>query len=399
MTELIDHRPAAPPGLRGVEVTSTTVGDVRGHEGRYHYRQYDVIDLARTRSLEAVWHVLLVGHLPDPDEEAGFRRRLGDLRVDAAERLGDVLATPAAGPGPLDTLRTAMSQAGAVLGCRALYDLDPTERAEDLLRLVAATPVLVAGTWRTTRGEHPVAPDPTLGHAADLLRMIGDVAPGDEAVRAVEQYLVLTTDHGFNASTFTARVVASTGADAASCLVAALGALSGPLHGGAPARALELIDELAVLMPDDDAIDRAIRARLGRGERLMGFGHAVYRTDDPRSLLLRDIARTLGGPRIDAAERIEAGALAALADAHPERPLRTNVELYTAVVLERCGVPAGLFSPMFATARVAGWAAHVLEQAAQRTLFRPSARYEGPWPLVPLAHGAATDGEAATDTG
>jgi citrate synthase len=390
MTDVLDHHPAVPPGLRGVEVTSTSVGDVRGDEGRYHYRQYDVIALARTRSLEATWHLLLEGRLPDAAEEEALRARLGALRVEAADRLAPVVAAVAAAPsvGPLDSLRSALSVAGAALGCRALYDLDPEERRRDLLALAAATPVLVTGVWRAARGEPRIEPDAGLGHAADHLRMITGEVAAPEAVRALERYLILTADHGFNASTFTARVVASTGADATSCLVAAIGALSGPLHGGAPARALQLIDELSPLLGDDGAATAAISDRISRGERLMGFGHAVYRTDDPRSSLLRETARSLGGRRVADAERIEALVLAALAATHPDRPLRTNVEFYTGVVLERCGVPTELFSPTFAVARVAGWAAHVLEQCAQRTLFRPSARYEGPWPVTDLVDGS-----------
>jgi len=195
-------------------------------------------------------------------------------------------------------------------------------------------------------------------------------------------YLSSTIDHGYNASTFTARVVTSTGTDAGSAMVAAIGALSGPLHGGAPSRALELLDRLHRV--DDASIDEVVLAMLERGERLMGFGHAVYRTDDPRSVLLSEAAHVLGATspaaaeRVRAAHAVEARILDLLAEHRPDRVLRTNVEYYAAVVMELCGVPPELFSSTFACSRVVGWGAHVLEQAELRTIIRPSAQYVGP---------------------
>ena len=212
---------------------------------------------------------------------------------------------------------------------------------------------------------------------------------GDEPhaahARAVETYLITTIDHGFNASTFTARVVASTGADLAACIVAAVGALSGPLHGGAPSRALDLLDEIGTA----DRIDAVVASILERGERLMGFGHAVYRTDDPRSVLLREVARGLGSASADArarvafAEDVERRVVELLALHRPGRELRTNVEFYAGVVMDLCGIPRDMFTPTFASSRVIGWCANVLEQAADPKIIRPSARYVGP-PLAPV---------------
>ncbi len=226
----------------------------------------------------------------------------------------DALPVLVAGGAPaLVTLRTAVSQLAAALGCTPTYDATPAVVRADALRIAAATPTLVAALHRVSLGLAPVAPDPELGVAADYLRMISGVTPDVRLARALEQYLVLTIDHGFNASTFTARVIASTGADVGAAVVGALGALSGPLHGGAPSRALDTLDAIG----DPARAEAWVRAALGRGERIMGFGHAVYRTDDPRSVMLRDVARDLGGERVDAAIAVEDIVLRVLAEAAP----------------------------------------------------------------------------------
>jgi citrate synthase len=209
--------------------------------------------------------------------------------------------------------------------------------------------------------------------------------PSSARARALEQYLISTIDHGFNASTFTARVVASTGADLGACIVAAIGALSGPLHGGAPSRALALLDEIGgpAILDDPDPVarvDAVVRPMIEAGDKIMGFGHAVYRADDPRSLLLRQAARVLGGPQARLAELVEARVLELLHELKPGRTIRTNVEFYAGVVMDACGVPPAMFTPTFASSRVIGWCAHVLEQAAANKIIRPSARYIGPPP-------------------
>jgi citrate synthase len=210
--------------------------------------------------------------------------------------------------------------------------------------------------------------------------MITGTEPAPEHVRAVEQYLVATVDHGFNASTFTARVVASTGADVAAAVVAAIGAFSGPLHGGAPDRALAALDEIG----SPDRIDGWVRAKVAAGDRIMGFGHAVYRTEDPRAVLLRETARGLGGDLVDFACAVEERVVAVLAELKPDRSLYANVEFYAGVVMELCGVPREMFTPTFAVSRVVGWAANVLEQATERRIIRPAARYVGPPPPQPV---------------
>ena len=378
---VIDSTPAVPPGLKGVEVTDTTIGDVRGQEGFYHYRQYSAVELAGTRSLEDVWQLLLDGALPvTVTEVERFRAETTAARElpDEVTRLLPGLA--GRGQVGLDRLRSALSVYGSALGFRPLWDVTTGERRADLLRLSAVTPVLAAALYRLSKGLDPVPADPALGHAANYLWMLTGEQPSPEAARAVEQYLILTVDHGFNSSTFTSRVIASTGADAAAAVVGALGALSGPLHGGAPSRALDTLDAIGRA----DAAERYVRALLARGERVMGFGHAVYRTHDPRSQMLRGVAQRLGGPLADLAVDVETTILRVLAETKPERPLYTNVEYYAGVVMDACGIAREMFTPTFAVSRVIGWCANIAEQADQRQLIRPAARYAGVEPPVPV---------------
>jgi citrate synthase len=239
-------------------------------------------------------------------------------------------------------------------------------------------PTLVAALHRLGRGDQVVQPSPELGHAANYLYMLQGEPPSTERARALEQYLVSTIDHGLNASTFTARVVASAGADLGSAVIAALGALSGPLHGGAPSRALDMVDEIGSAERADDWI----RGTLERGGRLMGFGHPAYRTEDPRSRMLKELAESLDAPNIELGEHVEERALALLRELRPGREIHTNVEFYAAFVLAGVGVPRSLFTPTFAVSRVIGWTAHVLEQVRDNAIIGPSARYVGPRPRV-----------------
>lgn len=377
------HALPVPPGLKGLEVAETTVGDVRGAEGFYHYRQHSAVELAAARPFEDVWQLLVDGDLPrDAAARAAFAdevrplRRLPDAVLDALP----AVAAASRGAGPLDGLRSAVSLLGAACGMRPLWDLDGPARRADLLRLAAATPALVAALHRAGRGEAPIEPDTGLGHAADYLRMLTGTTPDPGRAAALERYLVLAVDHGFNASTFTARVVTSTGADAAAAITAAIGALSGPLHGGAPSRALDTLEEIGT----PDRAEAWVRAALARGERIMGFGHPVYRTADPRNVALRAVATGLGGPRVALAVEVEAVVERLLAELRPDRPLRANIEFYAGVVMEACGLAPELFTPTFAVARVVGWCANIAEQAASRTIIRPSARYVGVEPPVPV---------------
>ncbi|MEU9558438.1 citrate synthase/methylcitrate synthase [Streptomyces fumanus] len=365
-----------PRGLAGVVVTDTEIGDVRGTEGFYHYRQYSAVDLARTRGFEDVWHLLVHGALPDAGRSAAFAAETAALRHLPEEVRAALPAVAAAGArsGPLAGMRTALSLLGAAHGFRPVYDIDADRRRRDTLVAVAAVPTLITALYRLGRGLRPVEPREDLSYAANYLYMLIGEEPDERRARAIEQYLISTIDHGFNASTFTARVIASTGADVTACLAGAVAALSGPLHGGAPSRALDTLDAIGT----PDRIDSWIRERVLAGERVMGFGHAVYRTEDPRSRMLREVARGFGGPRVEFAVEVERRVEAILAELKPGRELHTNVEFYAGVVMELCGLPREMFTPTFAAGRVVGWSANILEQAQDSKIIRPAARYVGP---------------------
>ncbi|MFI0087260.1 citrate synthase/methylcitrate synthase [Streptomyces bobili] len=372
-----------PRGLAGVVVADTEVGDVRGREGFYHYRQYSAVDLAHSRPFEDVWHLLVHGDLPDAPRAAAFAAETAALRrlPDQVTAALPAIAAAGAHADPLAGLRTALSLLGAAKGFRPVYDIDADRRREDTLAAAAAVPTLLTALYRLGKGLGPVEPREDLSYAANYLYMLTGAEPEPERARAVEQYLISTIDHGFNASTFTARVVTSTGADVAACLVAAVGALSGPLHGGAPSRALDTLDAIGT----PDRIDPWIRERVLAGDRIMGFGHAVYRTEDPRSRMLREIAQRFGGPRVDFAVEVERQVEAILAELKPGRELHTNVEFFAGVVMEFCGLPREMFTPTFAAARVVGWSANILEQAEDKKIIRPAARYVGPRAPVPVS--------------
>ncbi|WP_077193638.1 citrate synthase/methylcitrate synthase [Streptomyces lydicus] len=372
----------APRGLAGVIVTETRLGDVRGREGFYHYRQYSAVELATSRSFEDVWYLMFHGELPDAAQLAAFRAETAALRPlpDAVRDALPALAGAGALAGPLAGLRTTLSLFGASVGFRPLYDIDADRRRADALAVCAAVPTLLTALHRLGRGLQPVEPRADLGHAANYLYMLTGEEPEPAQVRAIEAYLISTIDHGFNASTFTARVITSTGADLAACLVGAIGALSGPLHGGAPSRALDMLDAIGT----PDRIDGWIRDRVLGGDRIMGFGHSVYRTEDPRSRMLRGIAEEFGGPLVEFAVQVETRVEELLAELKPGRELHTNVELYAGVVMELCGLPREMFTPTFCAARVVGWSANVLEQAEDSKIIRPAARYVGPPPPQPL---------------
>ena len=376
-----------PRGLEGVVVAETDIGDVRGLEGFYHYRQYSAVDLAESRTLEDVWHLMFEGALPSLAERAEFAARIAPLRAipaPVAAALPEVARLGTDAP-PLDMLRTTISLLGAHLGFRPSLDVDAAQLRQDAMRVCAVVPTFLTAIHRIQHGLEPIEPDPELAYAANYLYMLNGTVPEPDHARAVEQYLISTIDHGFNASTFTARVVASTGADVGACVVAAIGALSGPLHGGAPSRALDLVDEIG----SADRIDAVIRARLDAGERIMGFGHAVYRTADPRAVMLRRLAAELATTDeerafVELVGQVERRVLELLEERKPGRALNANVELYAGVVMSLCGIPREMFTPTFAASRVVGWSAHILEQSTETAIIRPSARYVGPEPPQPV---------------
>jgi citrate synthase len=367
-------------GLKGVTVAETALSDVRGAEGFYHYRQYSAIELARTRPLEDVWQLLIDGALPTTEaEREAFRDEVRSVRRLPAG-LTAVLPAIARVSDPMTGLRTALSFVAAEWGLRPLFDQDPASRRRDALRVAAAAPTILAALHRLRHDRAPVPPRDDLDHAANSLWMVLGEEPDPSRADAISAYLISTIDHGFNASTFTARVIASSGADMGAAVVGAIGALSGPLHGGAPSRALELLDEIGSAERARDVVTAKVIA----GERIMGFGHAVYVTDDPRSVLLKEIAHRFGGPLVDLAEAVEDTVVDVLAEQKPGRDLHANVEFYAAVVMSACGIAREMFTPTFASSRVIGWTANVLEQARDTKIMRPSARYVGPTAPQPV---------------
>jgi citrate synthase len=374
----------APAGLEGVVVAHTQIGDVRGLEGFYHYRQYDAIELNRRRTLEDVWHLFFRGHLPDAAERASFAREIDEHRVLPADLVPFLRTLATTEPfDPLTALRTAISFIAQRSGFRPWLDISAEQLYDNAMLVCAQTPVLLAALQRLHQGREPVAPDPALSAAANYLYMLSGERPDDQHVWAVERYLVSTIDHGFNSSTFTARVITSTGADLGAAVVGALGALSGPLHGGAPARVLEMLDDIG----SPDRAEAWTRAAVARGDRIMGFGHRVYKGKDPRSALLREVASTVGGSTAEFAIAVEDTIVRVLGEEKPGRALNANVEFYAGVVMDACGISRDMFTPTFASSRVIGWCTHVLEQVSGNRLIRPSARYDGQAPPEPVPAG------------
>jgi citrate synthase len=368
-----------PRGLEGVVVSETTVGDVRGLEGFFHYRQYSAVELAEKRSLEDVWFLLFTGALPSPSESAEFRRETSALRA-LPPGLQGLLPSLATLGSPLDVLRTGVSLLGAELGWQSTTDIDAETLRRQAIRLCAVVPTILTAAYRIRSDLEPLPPRDDLGSAANYLWMLTGDEPSAERARALEQYLILTIDHGFNSSTFTARVITSTGADLAAAVCGAIGALSGPLHGGAPSRALDMLDQIGT----PERAEAWIRRAVERGERIMGFGHRVYKTDDPRSLFLRNVAKGIDAPLVDFACDVERTVVEVLAELKAGHKLYANVEFFAGVVMNACGIPRQMFTPTFACSRVIGWAAQAMEQAGDNRLIRPTARYVGPSPPQPV---------------
>lgn len=376
MQGTVDEPIEVPPGLHNVVVATTGLGEVRGREGFYHYRGYPAIELARSRSLEDVWFLFLEGRLPEPAERDRFTAEIARLRAlpDEVRPLLPALATAGGRFRPLAGLRAALTLLASARDLPPLWDADPARRRADALLVCAVTPVILAALHRIRSGQALLEPRDDLPAAANYLYMLTGEVPDPARAGAIERYLVAVIDNGLNASTFAARVAASTGADMVSAVDAAIGAFSGPLHGGAPDRALDTLDEIG----SPDRIDGWVRARVPAGDRIMGFGHAVYRTEDPRALMLREIATGIGGELVEFATTVERRVVEILAELKPGRELHANVEFWGAVVMELCGIPRPMFTPTFTVSRMIGWCANVLEQADSGKIIRPTARYVGP---------------------
>jgi citrate synthase len=354
-------------GLEGVVVADTALSEVDGERGRLVIAGHDVERLAGEWSFEALCGELWAA-VPGATSTDELRAALGRQRVWAFEQIESLGRALRATDG-MDALRGALAQ---LLAEGSPWDLG--------VRLTAACAVFTGAWWRLREGREPLRPDPEAGQAEDLIRMLRGKATAPRAA-ALETYLVTVSDHGMNASTFTARVIASTGSDAVSAVVGAIGALKGPLHGGAPGPVLDMLD--AIERPEA-AVDW-LEQELLAGRRIMGMGHRIYRTRDPRAAVLERAVEHLEAeghrtPRLVLARAVEHAAEDVLRQRHPDRVLRANVEFYTAVLLDAVGLPREAFSPLFACGRVVGWLAHVDEQRRTGRLIRPESRYVGPRP-------------------
>jgi citrate synthase len=349
------------PGLEGVIAGETSLSFVDGERGRLLYRGYRIGDLVASGTYPAVANLLWTG-----DWDPGHRLATAPV---PAEVMAVLRALPTS-IKPMDALRTAVSAWGAT------RDLPWPPTVEQARALTAFAPSALAAFARLRGGQEPVDPDPSLDLVPGFLYQLTGTRPDDGTARALDAYFIVGSDHGFNASTFTARVIISTRSDMASAVAGAIGTMKGPLHGGAPS---EVVDQLAEVGSADHA-EAWVREALAKGERLMGFGHRVYRAYDPRAKALRTVAEGMPGKPdwLKLATEVEDVALRVLAEKHPDRPLKTNVEFYAAPVLMGVGLSPDLFPATFSLARTAGWTAHALEQAENNRLIRPDVNYVGP---------------------
>jgi citrate synthase len=374
-----DCKPILNTGLRGVTIASTKISDVRGEEGKLIYRGYLVQDLAESASFEEVVHLLLYERLPTAKELAALKSRLAaDMAIPAG--VVEALQTFPADALPMDVMQAS----AAIL---AQYDAEIREQSRDAtermgLRLIAKLSTVLAAWERIRNGKSPVDPDPDLGMGANFLYMLKGERPSDEIGRFFDICLVLHAEHSFNASTFAAREVASTRAHIYAAISAAIGSLSGELHGGANVRVMQML----LAIGDPQKVEAYVNQILDEGRKIMGLGHAVYKTDDPRAHILRPMCRRMGELAGDTRwyeiSRILEEKGKAAFKAHKGTDIYVNVDFYSASLYYAMGIPTDLFSPVFAISRVAGWVAHVLEEqfaeaAPKPMLYRPESEYVG----------------------
>lgn len=360
------------PGLEGVVAAETRLSSVDGQKGELIIAGFPLEELAENATFEETCHLLWYGHLPNQSELAAFTQALADQRPLPPATLQLLAAVAAQKLPAMDALRIA---AGTL-------DLDQ-DRAQSTSESLAKTltariPTTVAAYWRLRQNQQPIAPRADLGHAANYLYMLNGEAPSAARIRGLETYLNTVSDHGLNASTFTARVIIATQSDLTSAVVGAIGALKGPLHGGAPGPALDMVFEIG----EASRAEPFMRAKLEKGERLMGFGHRIYKVRDPRADVLSHAADKMfeaaGDKRLyTLAKEVEATAIKLLDEYKPGRHLRTNVEFFTALLLHGLNLDTDLFTPTFAAGRVAGWIGHCLEQEKTGRLIRPQSVYTG----------------------
>lgn len=363
---------ASVTGLEGVIAAETELSLVDGQKGYLVYRGYEAKELALHKSFEEVACLLWHGVLPTEEELAVFRTKWAERRVipTALKAVLDLLPPDS---DMMSVLRTAVS----VLGTTSAQPLWPPHM-DNMLDYTAMLPTIIACQYRRSQGLQPVEPDPQLDHVTNYLYMLTGSIPQPVHVKVLSAYLILAMEHGMNASTFAGRVVLSTQSDPASALCASIGAMKGPLHGGAPSEVLHMLDEIGTKA----GAEAWIRKELGAGKRLMGFGHRIYKTSDPRAEALRQMMTELASedPWFDLAVHVEQEAVKLLAAYKPGRNLYVNVEFYAAAVMRAIDLPSSLFTPSFTLSRMVGWTAHLMEQAGCNRIFRPQSLYIGELP-------------------
>src|SRR5258708_4467381 len=344
--------------LEGMVVATTALSKVEEKTGQLLYRGHNIYDLASTATFEEIAHLLWFGHLTSQTDLSHLKTQLvaqRTLPATVVQLLRDLPPTTE----PMDALRTAVSLWGAIT-------IKGKPTLDQAIGVTARFPLLLAAFQRLRNGLEPLEPQPELTHAANYLYLLTGQVPKDEQVKQLDTYLVLLAEHGITASTFAARLVASTESDLASAVTAALGALKGPLDGGAASKVQDMLEAIGTVEHAKDWLRNA----LARGERVMGFGHRVYETEDPRAEVLREMARTANPQEFALASGVEAAALPLLEEKRPGRHLHTNVAFYSAILLDAVGLPADLFTPTFAAGRVAGWTAHILEQVGNNRVLQ-----------------------------
>lgn len=368
--------PAQGKGLAGVVAGQTAISEVYGQEGRLVYRGYDIHDLAAHTTFEEVAFLLWNGDLPTQSQLDELKQQMASSRALPDRAMGLLRHMPSSA-APMDVVRTVVSMLG-------VEDQQLLPILDQAVNLTSKIPTLLAAFHRLRQGLEPIEPRADLSHTGNYIYMLTGKDPTPIAAESLGTYFVLLADHSFNASTFVARIVASTESDIYSAVSAAIGALKGPLHGGAPALVLEMLQQIGT----PDRAEEWMRAELARGRPIMGMGHRIYKAEDPRAEILRDLSRRVANPAFfELASRSEQTALRILHEAKPAARIYTNVEFYSAATLYAAGLPPDLFTPTFAASRTAGYTAHILEQVAEHTLIRPNAEYTGPTgrKVVPLA--------------
>ncbi|MFD2443857.1 citrate synthase/methylcitrate synthase [Bacillus sp. CGMCC 1.16607] len=356
-------------GLKGIVAAETLISHVDGEKGKLIYRGYDVLNITKFYTFEETAFLLWYGRWPSQDELAQLKNEMQVQRALPCH-IEQIIKDLPKEMDLMSVIRTCISSEG-----NSSYDWKPT--INQAIRLTSMFPTIIAYRKRLLEGKPFVYPRTDLSHIENYLNMLNGELPIKAHVQALETYMILTMEHGMNASTFSARVTASTESDIVSAITSAIGTMKGPLHGGAPSEVLELLDEIAVV----GDVEKVIRAKLSRGERLMGFGHRIYKTRDPRAIALKaNLLDFVGNDQwLDLALEVEEKGIKLLAEYKPGRELYTNVEFYAAAIMKAIHMEPELFTPTFSASRVVGWSAHVLEQAENNVIFRPQSKYIGPF--------------------